>query len=96
MIVAAYHYDAFGLRTQTPGALSQTYGFTGREVDWESGLYHYRRWPITRSSVAFFKPIRWALAAGMRTSMPIRGTNRRTVPIRVAPLRNEDTGVWRI
>ncbi len=41
-IVAAYEYDAFGQITQTQGTLQQPYGYTGREFDAESGLYHYR------------------------------------------------------
>jgi len=41
-VVAAYEYDGFGQITQTQGALSQPYGYTGREYDAESGLYYYR------------------------------------------------------
>ncbi|MEQ6204731.1 collagen-binding domain-containing protein [Sulfitobacter sp. HNIBRBA2951] len=41
-VVAAYEYDGFGAITQTQGTLAQPYGYTGREFDAESGLYHYR------------------------------------------------------
>ncbi len=41
-IVAAYQYDGYGVLTQTQGSLSQPFGYTGREFDAESGLYHYR------------------------------------------------------
>jgi RHS repeat-associated protein len=41
-VVAGYEYDAYGQITQTTGTLVQPYGYTGREYDAESGLYHYR------------------------------------------------------
>ncbi|MCB2130762.1 MAG: hypothetical protein KDE03_17280, partial [Rhodobacteraceae bacterium] len=41
-VVAGYEYDGYGQITQTVGSLSQPYGYTGREYDAESGLYHYR------------------------------------------------------
>ena len=41
-VVAGYEYDGYGQLTQTAGTLSQPYGYTGREYDAESGLYHYR------------------------------------------------------
>jgi RHS repeat-associated protein len=41
-VVAGYEYDAYGQITQTAGTLVQPYGYTGREYDAESGLYHYR------------------------------------------------------
>ena len=40
-VSADYSYDSFGTRTQVNG-LSQRYGFTGREVDDETGLMYYR------------------------------------------------------
>ncbi|WP_415400639.1 PKD domain-containing protein [Tateyamaria sp. SN3-11] len=40
-IAVSYDYDGFGNRTAT-GDLDQPYGYTGREFDGESGLYHYR------------------------------------------------------
>ncbi|NSX56925.1 RHS repeat-associated core domain-containing protein [Parasulfitobacter algicola] len=40
-LAAEYIYDSFGNRTQT-GSLTQRYGFTGREVDPESGLMYFR------------------------------------------------------
>lgn len=39
---AAYEYTGYGEITQTQGTLTQPYGYTGREWDAESGLYHYR------------------------------------------------------
>lgn len=41
-VLAAYEYGGFGEITQTQGVLLQPYGYTGRELDTESGLYHYR------------------------------------------------------
>ena len=41
-VVAGYEYDGYGQLTQIAGTLSQPYGYTGREYDAESGLYHYR------------------------------------------------------
>jgi RHS repeat-associated protein len=41
-LVARYQYDAFGQRSQTISLVTQDMGFTGREYDAESGLYHYR------------------------------------------------------
>jgi RHS repeat-associated protein len=41
-VVAGYEYDGYGQITQTGGTLTQPYGYTGREYDAESGLYHYR------------------------------------------------------
>ena len=41
-VVAGYEYDGYGAITQTVGTLSQPYGYTGREYDAESGMYHYR------------------------------------------------------
>jgi RHS repeat-associated protein len=40
-VAAEYTYDSFGNQTQT-GSLTQRYGFTGREVDDESGLIYFR------------------------------------------------------
>lgn len=39
--VNSYSYDSFGTTTQT-GTLVQPYGYTGRELDKETGLYYYR------------------------------------------------------
>ncbi len=39
--INTYSYDSFGNTNQT-GALSQPYGYTGRELDTETGLYYYR------------------------------------------------------
>lgn len=41
-VVARYEYDAFGGRNQTISQITQDIGFTGREYDAETGLYHYR------------------------------------------------------
>ena len=41
-IAARYVYDAFGQRTETISGTGADYGFTGREYDAETGLYHYR------------------------------------------------------
>ncbi len=41
-VAARYAYDAFGAREVLSGDGVQDYGFTGREFDAESGLYHYR------------------------------------------------------
>ncbi len=40
-VSADYTYNSFGQRTQT-GTLNQRYGFTGREVDTETGLMYFR------------------------------------------------------
>lgn len=40
--LASYRYDAFGQREVLNSSLDQPYGFTGREYDEESGLYHFR------------------------------------------------------
>ena len=41
-VVAGYEYSGYGVPKQVQGVLSQPYGYTGREYDAESGLYHYR------------------------------------------------------
>lgn len=41
-VVAGYEYFGYGVPKQVQGTLSQPYGYTGREHDAESGLYHYR------------------------------------------------------
>ena len=41
-VVAGYEYSGYGVPVQVQGTLSQPYGYTGREYDAESGLYHYR------------------------------------------------------
>jgi RHS repeat-associated protein len=41
-ILASYGYDAFGNITSQTGSLTNSYTFTGREYDPESGLYYYR------------------------------------------------------
>ena len=41
-VVAGYEYSGYGVPKQVQGTLSQPYGYTGREYDAESGLYHYR------------------------------------------------------
>jgi len=40
--VASYGYDAFGTITSRTGSISNSYTYTGREYDPESGLYYYR------------------------------------------------------
>jgi len=39
--INTYRYDSFGNTTQA-GTLLQPYAYTGREWDWETGLYYYR------------------------------------------------------
>jgi RHS repeat-associated protein len=41
-IVATYQYDVFGTILQEVGSVNNSYRFTGREWDAESGLYYYR------------------------------------------------------
>ncbi len=41
LIAADYGYDSFGVRNQS-GVLEQRYGFTGREIDGETGLMYFR------------------------------------------------------
>ena len=41
-VVAGYEYSGYGVPLQVQGTLKQPYGYTGREYDAESGLYHYR------------------------------------------------------
>ncbi|MCT4554447.1 MAG: RHS repeat-associated core domain-containing protein [Pelagimonas sp.] len=40
--MASYGYDGYGQITQATSALQQRYGYTGREFDRESRLYHSR------------------------------------------------------
>jgi len=40
--VKAYAYDAWGNLIEQTGTVANPYTYTGREVDAESGLYHYR------------------------------------------------------
>jgi RHS repeat-associated protein len=40
--VASYTYDAFGNITSQTGSLNNSYTYTGREYDQESGLHYYR------------------------------------------------------
>lgn len=42
MVAAEYAYAGFGTRGLVSGGLSQPYGYRGRELDAESGLYHLR------------------------------------------------------
>ena len=37
-----YTYDSFGKLTASTGTLTNAYGFTGRELDPETGIYYYR------------------------------------------------------
>ncbi len=41
-VVQRYSYEAFGTMLASPGIVSQSYTFTGRELDAETGLYYYR------------------------------------------------------
>ena len=41
-VVSRYNYDAFGARELEAGAELMDVGFTGREYDAETGLYHFR------------------------------------------------------
>ncbi len=54
-VVAGYEYDAYGQITQTTGTLVQPYGYTGREYDAESGLYHYRARAFDATSGVFLQ-----------------------------------------
>ena len=54
-VVAAYEYEGYGVITQTEGALTQPYGFTGREYDVESGLYYYRTRAMDPSNGLFLQ-----------------------------------------
>jgi RHS repeat-associated protein len=38
----SYAYDAYGTILESPGTVEQPYTYTGRELDSETGLYHYR------------------------------------------------------
>lgn len=40
-VVQRYDYDSFGVPRQTPG-FRNSFLYTGREWDWETGLYYYR------------------------------------------------------
>ncbi len=40
--VKSYSYDAYGNILESPGTLEQSYTYTGREFDSESGRYYYR------------------------------------------------------
>lgn len=40
--VSSFVYDAFGLRKNTTGNLSQPYRYTARDLDRETGAYYYR------------------------------------------------------
>ncbi|MEW6609967.1 MAG: hypothetical protein AB1414_21400, partial [bacterium] len=42
VVAATYRYDAFGEVYAQTGSVSNSYLFTGREIDTESGLYYYR------------------------------------------------------
>ena len=42
LVVNAYDYDAYGRFTARSETLANPYGFTAREYDHETGLYHYR------------------------------------------------------
>jgi len=63
-VEAAYSYDAFGKITQISGALSQPYGYTGREYDAESGLYYYRARTYDPAIGQFLQPDPIGFAAG--------------------------------
>ncbi len=41
-VAKAYAYDAYGNMLESPGAVEQSYSYTGREFDSESGLMYYR------------------------------------------------------
>src|SRR5512146_2032922 len=41
-IAASYTYDSFGNVTASTGTLSNSFQYTGRELDSETGLYYYR------------------------------------------------------
>jgi len=41
-VLAEYEYSGYGAVSQIQGTLAQPFGYTGREFDAESGLYHYR------------------------------------------------------
>ncbi|HQY57678.1 MAG: RHS repeat-associated core domain-containing protein [Nitrospira sp.] len=42
VVAKAYVYDSYGTILEATGSLDQSYGYTGRELDQESGLYYYR------------------------------------------------------
>jgi len=41
-VAKAYAYDAYGNLLESPGSVEQSYTYTGREFDSETGLYYYR------------------------------------------------------
>jgi RHS repeat-associated protein len=42
-IANAYTYDSFGKTTASTATVANPFGYTGREIDSETGLYFYRR-----------------------------------------------------
>jgi RHS repeat-associated protein len=63
-LAARYAYDAFGQRTATVALTDQDVGFTGREYDAESGLYHYRARTYDPASGRFLQSDPLGFAAG--------------------------------
>ncbi len=52
--VRSYTYDSFGNLLAQPGTLANPYTYTGREVDPETGLFHYRSRQYDAESGRFF------------------------------------------
>ncbi|MCB2130831.1 MAG: RHS repeat-associated core domain-containing protein [Rhodobacteraceae bacterium] len=74
-VVAGYEYDGYGQLTQTAGTLSQPYGYTGREYDAESGLYHYRARAYDPAAGVFVQSDPIGFGSGTRNLYEYVGNN---------------------
>lgn len=63
-LVARYRFDAFGQREEVLATVAQDIGFTGREYDAESGLYHFRARAYDPAAGRFIQSDPLGFAAG--------------------------------
>ena len=61
MLANTYTYDSFGKLTASSGTVTNSYEYTGRQVDAEIGLYYYRARYYDPAIGRFIgeDPIRW-------------------------------------
>src|SRR6266851_6281632 len=75
-LVQSYTYDSFGKQTASSGSLTNSFQYTARESDTETGLYYYRARYYDPQSGRFLRedPIK-AVVSGMNFYAYVRNNS---------------------
>jgi RHS repeat-associated protein len=83
----SYAYDAYGNILESPGTVEQTFTYTGREFDVESGLYYLRARYYDPSTAKFLQADPLGIAAGVNLYSYVRNNPLNLIdPTGLSPL----------